>query len=83
MEETQKTAQPVFSTWLPPQLYSERMGSTYMVNDSLLLQCASAKKTVVLTDFNGNFLWELRCNRIASYRAEFIPKEKLAPIIAN
>ena len=83
LDEENKKAQLVFNTWLPPQLYSERMGSTYIVSDSLLLQCASAKKTVMLTDFNGNILWELRCNRLASYRAEFIPNENLAPFITN
>ncbi len=77
LDETTKIAYPVIHTRLPPQFFSDRMGSSYLINDDLLLQCASRHKTVVLANFNGNFLWELRSNRLMSYRAEFISKENL------
>jgi len=72
-----KTATLLLETWLPPSFYSERMGSTYLINDTTLLTCSANKKTVVLTNMKGNFLWELRSSKIASYRAEFISGDKL------
>jgi len=83
LNETEKKAHIVINTWLPPQLFTDRMGSSYLVNDTTLLQCASRHKTVALTNFNGKSLWELRSNRIMSYRAEFISNEKLAPYLDN
>ena len=77
LNETAKVAYPIINTRLPPQLYSDRMGSSYLINNGLLLQCASRHKTVLLTNFNGEFLWELKSNRLMSYRAEFISKEEL------
>jgi hypothetical protein len=74
-----KTATLMLETWLPPLFYSERMGSSYMINDTTLLTCSANKKTVVLTNIKGNFLWELHSSKIASYRAEFISGDKLIP----
>lgn len=76
-----KKAQPVLNVWLPPQLFTPRMGSSYLVNDTSLLICASLHKTVVLTNMQGAVLWKLKSNRIESYRAEFIPAEMLAPYL--
>ena len=82
LNETGKKAQIMINVLIPPQLFTDRMGSCYLVSDTTLLQCISKYKTVALTNFRGNFLWELRSNRIISYRAEFISKEKLEHLSA-
>ena len=83
LEKNSKKAQLVLNVWLPPSLYTDRMGSSYLINDTSLLVCASRHKTVALTNLNGSFLWQLKTNRMVSYRAEFIPKEMLAPYLAK
>ena len=82
LDETAKIAYPVINTRLPPQLFNDRMGSSYLVSDALL-HCISKHKTVALTNFQGEFLWELKGNKLMSYRAEFIAKEKLDPYMIN
>lgn len=82
LDEKAKRAELVIDTWLPPELFTDRMGSSYMVGDSTLLLCASRQKTVALTNLRGTLLWQLVSSRVVSYRAEFIPCEKLAPYIA-
>jgi outer membrane protein assembly factor BamB len=79
LDETAKKAQVIFNTLLPPPLFTDRMGSSYLVGDTNLLLCSSKSKTVVLSNFNGNLIWQLKSNRINSYRAKFISKEELAP----
>jgi hypothetical protein len=81
LDKVSKKAQPVINTWLPPPLYSDRMGSTYLVNDTSLLVCSSRHKTVTLSNLTGSFLWQLKTNRITSYRAEFISGEELKPYL--
>jgi hypothetical protein len=81
LNEKTKKVQLVNNTWLPPTLFSERMGSSYLVGNQALLLCVSRQKTAVLTDFSGVILWQLRSTGIVSYRAQFIPKEELAPYI--
>ncbi len=83
LNETEKKAEVVFNTRLPPPFFTDRMGSSFLVGDNSLLISSSKQKTVMLTDFNGNFLWQLRSNRIMSYRALFISKEQLDPFIVN
>ena len=77
LNESARLAQPIIYTRLPPQLYSDRMGSSYLINNDLLLQCASRHKTVVLSNLKGEFLWELRASKLMSYRAEYISNEML------
>ena len=81
LDKNSKKATPMIDVWLPPTLYTDRMGSSYLINDTSLLVCASRHKTVVLTNLEGSFLWQLKTNRITSYRAEFIPREMLAPYL--
>jgi hypothetical protein len=83
LDENTKKTQLVLDNWLPPQLFTDRMGSSYLVGDTTLLICSSKHKTVALTNFNGNFLWQLKSNRIVSYRAKFINKKELAPFTVN
>ena len=83
LDNVSKKAQPVINAWLPPPLYSDRMGSSYLLNDTSLLVCSSRSKTVTLSNLKGSFLWQLRTNRITSYRAEFISAEMLNPYLNN
>ena len=83
LDNTSRKAKPVITTWLPPPLYSDRMGSSYLVNDTSLLVCSSRNKTVVLSNLKGSFLWQLQTNRITSYRAELIPGEMLNPYLSS
>jgi len=83
IDEISKQAQPVINVRLPPPLYTDRMGSCYLVNDTSLLVCASRHKIVALSNLNGTFLWQLTTNRITSYRAEFIAGEMLRPYLSN
>ncbi|MDR6569420.1 aryl-sulfate sulfotransferase [Chitinophaga ginsengisegetis] len=80
LDENTKQAQLRINTLLPRENYNERMGSSYLVGDTTLLQCATKRNTVILTNFQGRFLWLLRTG-MSSYRASFIPAERLAPYI--
>ncbi|MET3876879.1 aryl-sulfate sulfotransferase [Chitinophaga sp. OAE865] len=80
LDENTKQATLRINTILPPENYNERMGSSYLVSDTTLLQCATKRNTIILTNFGGRFLWLLRTG-MSSYRASFIPAEKLAPYI--
>ncbi|HVI45879.1 MAG TPA: aryl-sulfate sulfotransferase [Chitinophaga sp.] len=82
LDENQKQVQVMIDSKLPPENYNERMGSSYLVNDSVLLQCATKRNTVILTNTDGRFLWLLR-TAMTSYRATFIPAEKVAPFITR
>ena len=82
LDENKRQAQLTLDTKLPPENYNERMGSSYLVNDSTLLQCATKRNTVILTDKSGRFLWLLR-KGMSSYRASFIPAEDVASFVAQ
>ncbi|OQP57804.1 hypothetical protein A3860_09270 [Niastella vici] len=56
---------------LPLNLYSERMGSAYWVDEASLLVCSSQAQSVSLLDTTGKILWRVRTGFIP-YRAEFI-----------
>jgi hypothetical protein len=80
LDEKNKKATLELNIPLPTELYSERMGSAFMVSDSTVLNSCSKKNTVVLTNHQGRYLWLLRTG-FMPYRAEFIPAEKLMPYI--
>lgn len=82
LDEKNKIAKLVLNIKLPKQVYSARMGSSYMIDDSTVLHCSSKTNTLVLTDVNGNVLWQLS-STFPPYRAEFLSKEELAPFISN
>ena len=81
LDKKAKTAQPIINSWLPPPLYTDRMGSSYLINGNTLLVCASRHKSVALTNLQGIFLWRLNSNNFMSYRAEFIPQNALQPYL--
>jgi hypothetical protein len=80
MDEKNKKASLELNIPLPVELYSERMGSAFMVSDSTVLHSSSKKNTIVLTDLRGRYLWLLRTG-FMTYRAEFIPSDRLMPYI--
>lgn len=82
INENTKQAQLVTNAKLPPENYNERMGSSYLVGDSALLQCATKRNTVILTNLQGRFLWLLKTG-MSSYRASFIPAERVATYITQ
>jgi hypothetical protein len=82
LSEAGKKATLVFDIPLPPDVYSERMGSAYMVNDTAVLHTSSKRNTIVLTNLTGKFLWAMKSNMMP-YRVEFLSKERLKPYIIN
>lgn len=77
LDENARKAWLLINTMLPPSLYSDRMGSSYLIGDTALLQCSSKQKTVALTNFRGSVLWQLKSS-VMSYRAQFIPKAMIS-----
>ena len=67
---------------LPAEIYNDRMGSAYMVNDSLVLCCCSKRHITVLADKKGMLLWTLD-TAIPPYRVQFIPAAMVKPFIMN
>lgn len=74
LDEKSKKASVVLNTPLPRDLFNERMGSSYKVNDTSVLSSCSKRNTIALTNAEGKVLWTLRL-RFSPYRAEFIPAE--------
>jgi outer membrane protein assembly factor BamB len=67
---------------LPKEIYNERMGSAYMIDDETVLACSSKKHMTVLVNKDGVLLWTLESN-IPPYRVQFIPNTKLKPYLLN
>ncbi|MEP7376946.1 MAG: aryl-sulfate sulfotransferase [Chitinophagaceae bacterium] len=82
MQDEEKKAQLSFHIKLPPEVYNDRMGSAYMIGDSLVLCCCSKRHITVLTDLKGVLLWTLD-TAIPPYRVEFIAADKVKPYIMN
>lgn len=76
------TATPKIHAMLPRSKYTSRMGSAYVLPNDNLLQCSSKTGTVMVTDQQGNILWELQ-NYFVPYRAEYIPSQAWAPFLAK
>ncbi len=75
LNEAAQTAKVDIHFKLPVEVYNERMGSAYMIGDSLVLCCCSKKHITVLANKNGTLLWTLN-SAIPPYRVEFL-EEKL------
>lgn len=80
LDEATQSASPDIHIKLPVELYNERMGSAYMIGDSLVLCCCSKKHFTVLVDKNGTVLWKLQ-TAIPPYRVEFLQSELLTPYL--
>lgn len=82
MDEAGKTAKLDLNIKLPQEIYNERMGSAYMINDTTVLCCCSKRHITVLANTKGQLLWTLD-TAIPPYRVQFIPSERLKPYIIN
>ena len=67
---------------LPSDIYNDRMGSAYMIADSLVLCCCSKRHITVLANKKGQIIWTLD-TAIPPYRVEFIPAEQLKPYLLD
>lgn len=65
-------AKTVIKATLPPEKYTSRMGSAYLLPNGNLLQTSSKTGTVMVTDQKGMILWELNTSFVP-YRAEYVP----------
>ena len=79
------TARSAVVDWhinLPAEIYNDRMGSAYMIDDSLVLCCCSKRHITVLANKKGQIIWTLD-TAIPPYRVEFIPAALLKPYILD
>lgn len=74
LDEANKTAKTTLDVPLPPDKYTSRMGSAYLLPNGNLLQTSSKTGSVMVTDTTGKVLWEARLP-YAPYRALFVPME--------
>lgn len=82
IDEANKSSQLTLHIKLPGEIYNDRMGSAYMVNDTAILCCSSKRHITVLTNRKGVMLWTMD-TAIPPYRVEFIDEKKLAPYLIN
>jgi arylsulfate sulfotransferase len=80
IDEQQKSSKLDLHIKLPPEVFNERMGSAYMINDTTVLCCCSKKHIILLADRKGVLLWTFE-TAMPSYRAEFIKSAELAPYL--
>ena len=78
MDEANKKAFVDLRIKLPQEIYNDRMGSAYMVNDTTVLCCSSKRHISVLANAKGVLLWTLD-TAIPPYRVEFLSADKLKP----
>ena len=72
LDEENKTAQTTIKAMLPAANYTARMGSAYLLPNGNLLQCSSKTGSVLITDLQGNILWQA-VMYWAPYRATYVP----------
>jgi arylsulfate sulfotransferase len=82
LNEVSKQASLQWRTQLPEGIFTDRMGSAYLVNDSTVLTCVSKQNQVLLTNRKGEVLWSMMCAN-TPYRVEFIPFGKSKPYILD
>lgn len=80
LDETTGTATLDWHIKLPVEVYNERMGSAYMIDDSTVLCCCSKKHITVLANKKGILLWALE-SAIPPYRVQFLKEKQLAPYL--
>lgn len=72
VDESNNKAQLDFKVSLPAEMFNERMGSAYMINDSTLLGACSKRHKTFLSNLKGDVFWVMHSS-FPSYRAQFIP----------
>lgn len=76
LNEAAQTAQTNIHIKLPQEVYNDRMGSAYLVNDTTVLVCCSKRHISILTNKQGVLLWSLD-TAIPPYRVEFVEGNQL------
>jgi len=82
MNEIQRTAAIDLHIKLPAEIYNDRMGSAYMINDSTVLCCCSKRHITVLANRKGVLLWTLDTS-VPPYRVQFLPEAVVKPYIVQ
>ncbi len=59
------------NVFLPPELFSFKQGSAYVIENDKILFCSSIKNQLVITDLRGNILWQAKLSE-SVYRAEYV-----------
>ncbi len=72
LDEQHKTAEMIINAPLPDSLYSEKMGSAYLLDDKTILQTSTNKDYILVTDLKGKILKSIKMGGL-TYRAQFIP----------
>lgn len=80
LDEGKMTARMDLHIKLPREVYNDRMGSAYMINDTTVLCCCSKRHITLLTNLKGVLLWTLD-TAIPPYRAEFLSREQVGPYL--
>ncbi len=71
--ETKEVLTGRINVFLPKSLFSFKQGSAYLIDDDKILFCSSIKKSIVVSDLEGNILWHLELSE-SVYRANYIGK---------
>ena len=74
IDEQQKTAKMIINAPLPDSLYTEKMGSAFLLDKTTILQCSTNKNYLLATDLNGKIFWKVKTGGL-TYRAQFIPEK--------
>jgi len=82
LNEAAKQASLKLKVSLQEGIFTDRMGSAYLIGNNTILSCVSKQNQVFLTDLNGNILWSMMCAN-TPYRVEFIPFSKSKPYIGE
>ena len=56
---------------LPKSLFSFKQGSAYLIDKDKVLICSSIKKSILITNMEGHFLWQLNLSE-SVYRADYV-----------
>lgn len=72
IDEANRTAETTIRAMLPADKYTSRMGSAFLLPNGNLLQCSSKTGSVVVTNKEGEILWE-SVMAFAPYRAVYVP----------
>lgn len=74
IDESNKQAKVKLNIPIPEDLYSDRMGNAYLMDNNNLLICAPRTNSLVIMDREGTVLGRARVGIPDPYRAEFVSK---------
>ncbi len=72
IDETNMTASTKLKIQLPADYYSARQSNCSMIDDDKVLFGNSLQNAVIITDLNGNFLWDIETSGTTFYRAYYL-----------